>query len=59
MIEVISRDREKRLIYVMFKRLDIKPAYIELIQNIKSEAKKWGVIKMSRKRWIINEVGFY
>ena len=40
LIEVISREREKCLIYIIFKRLDIKPAWIELIQNIKSKTKK-------------------
>lgn len=50
MIEVISRNREKNPIYVIFKELDIKPAQIELIQNIKDEAKKWEVIKMLRKK---------
>lgn len=50
MIELISGDKVKGLIYVMFKGLDIKPAWIELIENIKSEAKKWESIKISAKK---------
>ena len=57
MIEVISGDGEKGPICVMFKGSDIKPAWIELIQNIEGEAKKWGGIEMTGKGWTTNEVG--
>lgn len=40
MIEIILRFGKKVLIYVMFKRSDIKPVLIELIKNIKGDAKK-------------------
>lgn len=50
MIEVISRDREKNLIYIMFKESDNKSAWIEFIQNIDDETKKWRGIKMTKKR---------
>lgn len=48
-IEVIFGDKEKDPIYIIFKRLDIKSTYIEFIQNIKSEAKKWGGIEIKSK----------
>lgn len=39
-VEVSSEDGEKKLIYVIFKKLNIKPAWIELIKNIDNEAEK-------------------
>lgn len=50
LIKVISGDKEKQPIYMMFKGLNIKSAWIELIKNINGEAKKWGDIEMTRKR---------
>ncbi len=50
MIELISGDKVKSPIYVIFKGLDIKPAWIELIKNIEGEAKKWESIKISAKK---------
>ena len=41
----------------MFKRSIIKSAWIEIIQNIKGKAKKWGSIEMTEKRWTTNEMG--
>lgn len=49
-IKVISGDREKSPIYIMFKELNIKLAWIKLIKNIKGEAKKWKGIEMTKKR---------
>lgn len=39
MIEFISKDREKDVIYIIFKRSDIKSIQIELIKNIEDKAK--------------------
>ena len=50
MIKVISEDRKKCPICVMFEESNIKPTWIELIQNIKGETKKWGGIKIIEKR---------
>ena len=57
MIEVISGDRKKGPICVMFKGSDIKPIWMELIKNIEGEAQRWGGIEMTGKGWTINEVG--
>lgn len=48
-IQVIFEDRKEDLICIMFKELDIKPAWIKLIQNIKGEVNKWGGIEMTKK----------
>lgn len=58
MIEVISEDRKKILICVIFKKLDIKLTQIELIQNIKDKTKKRRGIKMTEKKLTTNKIVF-